>query len=253
MSSLGRFLLALFLVFLYALPSSAESVVEKIASGDKLYEEFDNLGALREYELALQADPDNYEALWKISRAYVDIGEHLPEKEQLPKFESALEYAEKAIMSNPEGSMGYLRRAIVNGRIALFKGVWSSVGIVKEVKKDCEMAIKLDPGNDVAYYVLARTHQKVSEKPRAIRFPLGLRWASYGKAVKNYNKAIELDPDFIMYHIDLARCYLEMGEEEKAATHLKLIGNLPVRDEDDLKFKEEAEVLLKKMGKSDKS
>jgi len=244
MLSFTRFSSALLLVFLYVLPASAESAKEHIAAGDELYSKFDNLGALREYELALQADPDNYEALWKISRAYVDIGEHLPRKDQLPKFESALEYAERTIKSDPNGSMGYLRRAIAVGRIALFKGVWSSIGMVKKVREDCERAIELDPENDVAYYVLARTHQKVSEKPKAVRFPLGLGWASYGKAIRNYEKAIKLNPNSIMYHLDIAKCYLETGKKDKAIPHLKLIGELPVKDEDDLKFKEEAKGLL---------
>jgi len=84
---------------------------------------------------------------------------------QLQTYERSLEYANKAIAANANGAMD-TQESIANGRIALFKGVWESLDLVKQTKADCEKAIALDPNDATAYYVFGRTHMKVSEKPR---------------------------------------------------------------------------------------
>jgi FimV-like protein len=235
----------------FAAPQDSTRVQQLLAQGDVYAERtFDNRKALESYQAALALDSTNYEVLWRISRACVDIGEHQPAKsdpeknQQLQTYEKALEFANRAVAVNPNGSMGYARRAIANGRIALFKGVWESLDLVKQTKADCEKAITLDPMNASAYYVLGRTHMKVSEKPRIIRWPLGLSWANLNDAVKNCEKAISIRPDFIMYRIDCARAYIELEEYDKARAHLDAIKSLPTLDEDDGQFRKEAEELL---------
>ncbi len=238
---------------LAAAPDSSK-VEQLIAQGDVFAEKtFENQKALQSYQAAIALEPNNSEALWRISRAYVDIGEHLPattEQEktlQLQTYEQALESANKAVAANSNGAMGYTRRAIANGRIALFKGVWESLDLVKQTKADCEKAIALDPKEPAAYYVLGRTHMKVSEKPRIVRWPLGLGWANLDDAIKNYEKAIALRPEFIMYRLDCARAYVEQDEYSKARVHLTAIGTLPTMDEDDGQFRKEAQELQEKI------
>lgn len=218
---------------------------------------FKNQNALQSYLAALTLEPNNDEILWRISRTYVDIGEHLPvatdeeKKEQLATYEKALEYANKALAANSRCSMAFVRRAIANGRIALFKGVWESLDLVKQAKVDLERAIELDGANGSAYYVLGRTHAKVSERPRIVRWPLGLGWASLDDAVEKYERAIALRPNFIMYRLDCARAYVELDEYEKAREHLKRISTLPTMDEDDELFRKEAGELLERIRDKD--
>ena len=239
---------------LFASAPDSTRVQHLIAEGDVYAEKtFEDQKALDSYMNALSVEPNNYDALWRVSRAYVDIGEHLPaatdqEKNmQLQTYEKALEYAEKAVTANPNGAMGYTRRAIAKGRIALFKGVWDSLDLVKQTKADCERAIALDANEAAAYYVLGRTHMKVSEKPRIVRWPLGLGWANLDEAVKNYEKSISLRPQFIMYRLDCARAYVELDEYDKARAHLTTISTLPTMDEDDGQFRKEAVELLEKI------
>lgn len=238
----------------YAMAPDSSRVEQLIAQGNDFAEKtFENQKALQSYEAALALEPNNYEVLWRISRCYVDIGEHLPattdqeKSQQLQTYEKSLEFANKAIAANADGSMGYARRAIANGRIALFKGVWESLDLVKQTKADCEKAIALDPNNAAACYVLGRTHMKVTEKPRILRWPLGLGWANLDESVKNYEKAISLRPEFIMYRIDCARAYIELDEYDKARAHLTAIATLPTMDEDDGQFRKEAQELLEKI------
>lgn len=225
-----------------------------ISEGDFFAEKtFENQKALEKYLTALKLSPKNYELYWKISRCYIDIGEHLPSNTQEERnqqeniYKKALLYADSAVQVNPNGSMGYTRRAIANGRIALFKGIWDNVSIVKKTKSDLDRAIELDPNNATAYYVLGRTHTKVSEKSKVIRWPLGLAWANLEDAVKCYEKAISLRPDFIMYRLDAAKAYIQMEDFMKAKQHLSTITTLPTQDEDDENFRKEAAELLTKI------
>jgi tetratricopeptide (TPR) repeat protein len=225
-----------------------------IAVGDSFSTKtFENEKALDAFMKAYAIEPNNYEILWRISRSYVDIGEHQPaitkedKVKQLETYQKSLDFAELALKANPNGSMGYTRRAIANGRVALFKGVWDSIDLVKQVKVDCEKAIQLDKENPAAYYVLARTHAKLCEKPKIIRWPLGLSWANYEEARANYEKAIAMRPTFIMYRLDAARTYAELDEYDKAKDQLTRIAVLPTEDEDDNQFRKEAKDLLERI------
>jgi tetratricopeptide (TPR) repeat protein len=229
-------------------------VNQLIAEGDNFSEKtFENQKALDKYNEALSLSPNDYEILWRLSRTYVDIGEHLPnntdaEKDkQLEFYEKSVDFAQKAIAANPNGAMGYTRKAIANGRIALFKGPFKAPGLVKQTKADCEKAISLNPLEATAYYVLGRAHAKVMERPGFVRWAAGLGWANIDDAIKNYEKSIELRPNFIMYRLDCARAYVEKDEYGKAREHLMKIASLPKEDEDDDVFRKEALELLNKI------
>ena len=241
-------------VTLHAYSLQPNLVDSLIAASDefstKTFENEKSLGVLMK---ANAVDSNNYEILWRISRAYSDIGEILPtvtqeqKTKQLQIYQKSLDYAELAVKANPNASMGYTRRAIATGRVALFKGVWDSIDLVKQVRADCEKAIDLDKNNPAAYYVLGRTNAKLCEKPKIIRWPLGLSWANYDDAKANYEKAISLRPTFIMYRLDAARAYTEVDEFDKAKEQLTRIATLPTENQQDNQFRKEAKDLLEQI------
>ncbi len=247
---LGVIFTSLFLCF----NSTAQSISESAAMSDSLADvAFQNSSALEVLQKAIEQYPKEYMLFWRFSRTYSDMGAALKattddEKEQqLALYEKSLDYAEQAVNANPEGSMGYTRRAIANGRIALFKGVWESIGLVKKVKADCEKAIELDKQNSLAYYIYARTHAKVSEKPKIFRWPLGLSWANIDDAIKNFEIAISLRPNYIMYRLDAAKAFIENEEYEKARANLTAIATLPKAYQLDDDSKKEAAELMEKI------
>ncbi len=234
-------------------PVDSTRVAVLLAEGDRLTDMFENQGALDRYREAFRLDSTNVEVLWRISRAYIDLGEHLPveteveQAEQLRVYEVSLAYAERAVRANPRHSMAFTRRAIAKGRIALFKGIWESLDLVKQTRADVDTALILDQNNDVANYIMGRVHAKVTERPRIFRWPLGLGWANNDDAIRYYEKAIALKPDFIMYRLDCARTYVEEDSYEKARGHLRAIETLSNKDEDDERFREEARILLREI------
>ena len=227
-------------------PAFSSDVPELIAEGDSIYHLFDNNGAEAKYVAALEIEPENAEILWRLSRAMVDIGEHLPEAEQEAYFTAGLEYADKTIAADANNPQGHLRRAIALGKIALFKGVFKSISLVKQVKESLETCLSLDSEEPTAHFVLARTHQKLTEKPKFALKILGLSWADKEISRKEYQRAIELDDTFIMYHYNYAKLLIEMGENDEAKTELEKVMELPIRDEDDADLKEKADAILNK-------
>ncbi len=236
----------LFIIILLIVQQSlSQSTDELIKKGEEASTiQFNNQLALQYFELANKSEKNNYEILWRISRTYLDIGEHSEESKQLAIYEKSLSFSEQAIKINPQGSMGYMRRAAVNGKIALFKGVWESFDLADKIKSDLEKSIKLDKTNAGAYYILGRTHAKLCEKPKFVRIPLGIGWAKMEESLSNYETALTLRTNFIMYNLDAARAYVEIGDYKKAKSLLYKIPSFQNEDEDDDRFREEAAELL---------
>jgi tetratricopeptide (TPR) repeat protein len=237
--------------------SVAQSVDELLKQGDQYVEEFNNQKALDTYLQADKLSPNNWDVLWRISRAYIDIAEYLPDKtdaqkdEQEKMYKKAFDYANSSVKLAPNQAITYVRRAIANGRIALSQGVFSAIGTVNDVKDDCDKAIQLGNGGNyvqaLAYYILGRTNLKVCEKPYLVRLPLGLGWGDTENAVKDLEIAVKLKPNFRMFLFELAKAYVEEDEYDKAKETLKKVEKAPVADEDDNKVLEESKALYEKI------
>jgi FimV-like protein len=247
---------AVFILLLTSLTqvSFSQSLDDLLKDADKNVAEFNNTKALEMLEQADKKFPNNAEIYWRMSRALVDIGEHLPantdkqKDEQEKMFKKAFDYADKSVKLASDKSITYLRRAIANGKLALFEGVFSAIGTVNDVKDDCEKAIHLGNGGNqiqaLAHYVLGRTHAKVCEKSYLVRLPIGLGWGDMDESIRQFNMAINLRPNFRMFYLDLGKAYIEEDEYEKAREVLKKIEKAPKTDEDDDKFLAEAKKLL---------
>lgn len=232
----------------------AQTFEDLIQEGDKYNTEFNHQKSLESYRKADKLQPANWEVLWRISRALVDIANKMPEgndqqkEAKLRKYEESFTYADSAVKLASDQSVTYLRRAIVNGRIALFQGVFSAIGTVNDVKDDCERAIQLNNGGNyiqaLSHYVLGRTHAKVCEKSYLLRLPIGLGWGDMEVAIREFQNAIKLKPNYRMFYLDLAKAYIEEDEYELAKENLLKVEKTPVNLEDDEAYLKEAKKLL---------
>lgn len=245
-----------FLIFLLTsfININAQTLDALLAEGEIYYYQFNNEKALEVFKKAEKIDVNNFEALWKLSRTYVDIADRMPtstdeqENAQLATFHKALEYADHASKQKPNQTAGFLHRAIANGKIALFKGVFSVAGVVNSVRADVEKAIQLGNGGNfiqgVAHYVLARTHAKTSEKWKPARALLGLAWADDEIALREYKKAIEIYPGYIMFYVDYAVSLIREDDFKTAREMLNKALSSQFQHQDDEKRIAEAKKLL---------
>ena len=250
----STFILILFFSFIYFNYQFAQTTEELIQQGDKYNTEFNHQESLESYQQADKIKPGDWEIMWRISRAMVDIANKMPETTdeqndaKYNKYKKSFVYADSAVKLASDQSVTYLRRAIVNGRIALFEGVFSAIGLVNDVKDDSERAIQLDNGGNyvqaLSHYVLGRTHAKVCEKSYLLRLPLGLGWGDMEVAIREFQIAIKLKPNYRMFYLDLAKAYIEEDEYELAKQNLLLVEKAPFVLEDDDKYLKEAKQLL---------
>jgi tetratricopeptide (TPR) repeat protein len=199
---------------------------------------------------ALKKEANNYEYLWRYSRLLVLMGEsRTGQKDELEHYQKALEWAEKAVKANKKGSAGYVRRAAANGKLALFQGVLTSNTYVNAAKEDAERAIKNKADGDqvqaAAYYIIGRSHLKLSETPVVLRMPLDLDWGNVDDAVTNLKKACELRPGFIMYHLELGKAYAAKKDIKSARAELEKAVAGTNQEPGDEQRKTEAAALLK--------
>ncbi len=237
--------------------TNAQSLEELMQEGDNYYKEFNHQSALETYLKADSLYPGNWVLMWKVSRAYVDLAEKMPEEtgeeEDAKKleFEKALFYADSSVKLASDEAEAYVRRAIAAGKIALFEGIFSAIGSVNDVRDDSEHAIKLGNGGNytqsLAHYILGRAHYKVCEKAYILRLPLGLGWGDMEDSIRELEIAVKLRPNFRMFYLALAKSYFEEDEYEKAKETLIQLEKAPFVDEDDDQVLADAKELMVKV------
>jgi tetratricopeptide (TPR) repeat protein len=244
--------LSILLFCFFTLPVLAENdVLLQIAKGDSLYELLDNNGALKHYVAALQIDSMNYEANWKASRAFTDVGETIEDDDERAElYLKGSKLARKAVGIDSTGAKGHLYLSIALGRVALDAGAKERIKLSKEIKKEVDLSIKYDPNDDIAYHVLGRWNRKLSnlswiESGFADMFLGGVpEDASDENAVAAFKKAIEIKPNHINHHLELGITYEMMGLEEEAKKEFQICLDLPNSDSSDPKYKEQAKEYL---------
>ena len=143
-----------------------------------------------------------------------------------------------------------LKEQIAIGRVALDAGAKERVRLSKEIKKEVDLAIKLDPNDDIAYHVLGRWNRKLAnlswiERGFANMFLGGVpEDASEENAAAAFKKAIELNPGYINHHLELGMTYEMMDMEEEAKAEYQKCLNLPKSSAADDKHKVTAQEKL---------
>jgi tetratricopeptide (TPR) repeat protein len=257
-----RLLSAAFLAVFASTPATAQTapaatgpVAELVAKGIAAVDARNPALGLREFEAALALDSTSYEANWRASIAAVDIGKQTPDSVPDPTRDSlyrvAERYATRAVAANPEGADGFFALANAIGRASLTLGKKERVQRAAEIRTDALRAIELNPRQDGAFHVMGRWNAEIMRLSGFQRFFaksfLGgavFSEASWDHAVAYMKRAVELRPDFIYHHYDLALIYIDTKQWALARQQLELIPALPLIDVMDPVWKRDAAGLL---------
>jgi tetratricopeptide (TPR) repeat protein len=225
-------------------------------NADRFYSQFKPKEAVAELQKIIEADGRNFEALIKLARAYIDIGDMIGEsggdwkERKLKEYLVAEEYARKAVQVNPKAAWGHFWVAAALGSIAMVSPVAKQVELAGEIRNEVERAIARDPRNGPAYHIYGVWHRKMAEIGGASRvfasmfYGQSVPTGSLEKSVEYLKKAIELNPQIIVSRLELARTHVARGEFEPARALLESIPELPIRFSDDNKHKKQATLLL---------
>jgi tetratricopeptide (TPR) repeat protein len=228
-------------------------------SAERFHGQFKSKDAANELQKILQRDGQNFEALAKLARAHIDIGDLIPGSSQgaqdrkMKEYRTAEDYARKAIKVNPNSTWGYFYVAASLGNMAMLSPVAKQIDMAGEIRDAIEKAIALDSQNGFAYHVYGVWHRKMAEIGKASRMVVSIFYGrsipigSVEKSIEYLRKAVALNPTVIVSRLELARSYAAVENWPLARNSLTSIRELPIKFSDDAKHKERAEQLLEEI------
>lgn len=242
--------LALSLVLPCGVASAATTVPELIKEGDVHDQSFRPKEALKSYLPAEKMDPDNVGLLLRIARQYRhEMADTGATKDKVLYSTTALKYAQRAVALDPDNAEAHLSVAICHAKALELYSNKEKMAALRQVKASTDKSLALDSKNDVAWYILGRWHEKVSElstlKRKVAEMAYGgLPPASNEDAAKCFRKAISINPNRSPYNIDLGITYAAMGNRTDAKTHIERGLAMPNTGKDDPETKKRGRDLL---------
>jgi len=223
----------------------AEQVLNYINTGDEYYSKFDNIKALNNYKGAYSLDPNSFEILMKLTRAYNDVGEDFKEqgsREAESYFIKAFEHSEIMKELFPEKGETYFFMAATRGNLALFKGGKEKVKLGRDVERYARKAIELKPDYGEPHVALGVYYREVANlnwflKKFAKAFFGGLPEGTNEDSLKMLMKAEQFLPENVYVQFELGKTYKEIGNKEKMKEHFIKALRLPNTDHRDKYFK----------------
>ncbi len=253
-----QFAVAVALVCLGSTARAQQTAADDIAMGDSAYAAHDGATALTHYQAAIAVDSTNAEALWKAGRVATDMGEAAGFANQDHKRDSlyklAQEYAGRAVDANPDLAVTHFTLAKALGRAAQTLGPRDRVKYAKRVYDQGTAAIRLDSLDADAWDLMGVWNAEIMRLNGFVRFIaktlLGgqiFGKANWKNAQRDLEHAVNLQPNRIVHHLDLAQVYADVGEKAKAREQYNLVLSLPAADYNDQNYKHQAEQALAKL------
>jgi tetratricopeptide (TPR) repeat protein len=258
MSRTGFFLtVALLLSAWLASPAAAQSVWgmgrdPRLVRAEELHFEHRAAESLELLEGVVEKEPANYEALWRAAREAVVMGllAHGTETENR-WFMQGEDFARRAVELDPDGINGLNWLMSTKGLRAVQTNAIDASRLGTEVFQLAHQILEMDSLHAGAYHALGVLNYEVQKLNRLERFIatriLGnraFRLTSWEDAERYLTRAVELEPDFILFRLDLGKMYLERGQKEQARDVLTRVLELPPVHPQDPGLQEVADRLL---------
>ena len=238
-------------------------------------------GCLQNLRQAEQLSPADSRVLWRLSRAYSELGNQKyqsrqkeSEKEAHLLFLKAETMARKSVEIAPNDSQCYLYLSVAVGSRTQTEGNKKKIELAVVVKNVANRAVELDPGNHYAHYILARWHHNLANVSGVLSVMAkliygGLPPASNQQAIHHFQQghgvkpnvaraahwleqAVKHEPDNITYRLEFARASLTIKKWQLAQQQLDQIQLLEAKIYADRQLKIEAEQMRTKVGKHTK-
>jgi tetratricopeptide (TPR) repeat protein len=232
----------------------AEPADELIAKGDVYYINLQAAEALKYYLPAEKLEPNNVRLLVRISREYRHLMTDATKPEEMLRLGgTAVDYAKRAVVFDPEDPEAQLAVAISYGKLQPLEGNREKIEALYIIKNAADKAIKLNPRSDLGWHVLGRWHKGLADLnafQRAmaqVAYGKQLPDSTYQEAVSCFEKAIELNPNRLMHYIELGRVYAQMGRTNDARRFIAKGLAMQNTEKDDPETKREGRELLARL------
>ena len=224
LSPLCLLLLCLFVISgLSGTTAFASDIEQRLQRATELKDRFEDEAALEAYKSVLELQSDHFEALWNTVMLHTSIGHRQSRsRDEEAHYGQAFEFAKKLLEAHPDEAGSHFAYAAAVGRRAQSAGARERIRLSTEIRDHAEKAVELDPEYSRAWNVLGNWHHRAANLSRLERLAANALFggapegASNEKARQAFEKAIELDPQFILYYHDKAEFLLTIDEEDEA-------------------------------------
>jgi Tfp pilus assembly protein PilF len=163
---------------------------------------------------------------------------------------AAIAHAERALVLDPALGDAHLQRAIAYGRLTDFVSNGKKIEYSKIIGDEARRATELAPRLDMAWHVLGRWHAGLAEVGGFQRAMCKLIYgelpaATYADAARCLRRAIEIAPQKINHHAELARVLTAQKDAAGAAAEWRLVLSLSPVDEEDREYQKSAQAALR--------
>lgn len=219
-------------------------------TGDAAYRKFDNSAAIGFYTSAHRHCPENYDALMKMTRALIDLGEDRNNSESPGFYDKGLRYVDTMQKRYPDSAQSWFLMAVAAGNLAHLKSGRRKFALSRIVEHDARKSIDLDSAFFPAYIVLGVYFREVAtlgafEKTMVRFFLGGMPAGTLEDSERALLHALALSPDNIDALLELARTEIALGRNGEAIILLKKMQKCPVAWHLDGRFNDEGARLLK--------
>lgn len=209
------------------------------------------VGVLLASGLRVNAETNQVETLCAETKHYCDQM-HLTKSvaEQKVLAAKALDCALRAVAADTNSVKAHLCLAVAYVKNFQLVDTRTAINYSRRIKEEAETAIRLDPKNDVSYYLLGRWYYGVANMNFIYKGLVkliygGLPHASNELALENFQQAVALAPNRVIHHLELAKTYHVTGQNDAALAELKKCAALVPTDQDDTDAQQWAAEILR--------
>jgi hypothetical protein len=211
--------------------------------------------AIDKYKEVLAVDPVNFKALFRLTELNAAIGSRqVKDKDKLPFFQTATEYAEKAFSSTDTANAdAYYLISLVSWKMSLVEEKnKEQVEYLRKWKEYADKAIGMNPQHAKATFLLGKWNFDMSKASFLKKASTKTIYGGMAKwdietATKLFEKAKTLDIYFVQNYYELAKAYEYNNQPTQQIEILNKLVKLPLRTADDASWKAEAKKMLEQM------
>jgi len=206
--------------------------------------------SLRQIRQRLASNPEDFATWLAASSLSTHLGTRCKPADRIIYYNDALYFAEQAIGLNAHNKEARLQRIIAWGLLAtITEESREKLWLAKSLRLEIDFLLSLDSLYAPAHFVLGKWHLSLSKlswvQQVACRLAGGLPEApSLAKALRHFNKSVQLEPGNILFLYNKALTLQELGRTEEALQVVLAALKQPARESDDEIRKDNCRALL---------
>ena len=221
----------------------------RIAEAHELYRDHQVMESLQLFEDVIDDAPETYEPLWAAARSAIALGILSRGREiQNQWYQTGESYARRATEVEPEGLVGLYWLLSAKGLRAAQTGGQEASALGGEVYDLAHEVLEMDSLHAGAHHALGVLNYRVRRLSAIERFVaqnfMGaeiMNNTTWEDAERYLTRAVELSPDYILFHLDLGRMYMARDRKDEARAQFLRVLELPAIEPPDIRFQMIAE------------